>query len=56
MSAIVFGQTDGGAKQDTLSKFDKFNQKAEKLFKYMPAPIITYSTEANSYLLPRAFG
>ena len=48
MSAIVFGQTDGGAKQDTLSKFYKFNQKAEKLFKYMPAPIITYSTEAGN--------
>lgn len=31
-----------------VSKFDKFNQKAEAFFKWAPAPIITYSTEAGN--------
>ncbi len=30
---------------DTLSKFDKFNKKAEELFRVLPFPMITYSTE-----------
>jgi hypothetical protein len=33
---------------DTLSKFDRFNKKAEKLFKIIPAPIVTYSSEAGN--------
>jgi len=33
---------------DSLSKFDKFNKKAEALFKIIPVPIITYSTEAGN--------
>ena len=41
-------QSQEPAQQDTLSKFDKFNQKAEKFFKYAPAPIITYSSEAGN--------
>ena len=35
---------------DSLSKFDKFNKKAEALFKIIPVPIITYSTEAGNTL------
>jgi hypothetical protein len=33
---------------DTVSKFDKFNRKAEALFKIIPVPIITYSSEAGN--------
>ena len=33
---------------DTLSKFAQFNQKAEHLFKIIPVPIISYSTETGS--------
>jgi hypothetical protein len=33
---------------DTVSKFDKFNAKMERAFKILPAPIITYSTEAGN--------
>src|SRR5215203_5965024 len=32
--------------KDTLSKFDKMNAKMEALFKVIPVPILTYSTEA----------
>ena len=32
-------------KKDTLSKFDRFNKKAEHLFKILPVPIYSYSTE-----------
>jgi len=32
--------------KDTASKFDKMNSKMEKLFKIIPVPIFTYSTEA----------
>jgi outer membrane protein assembly factor BamA len=34
--------------EDTLTRFDRFNQKAEKFFKIAPAPIITYSSEAGN--------
>lgn len=44
----VCAQSDSTARQDTLSKFDKFNQKMEAFFKWAPAPIITYSTEAGN--------
>jgi hemolysin activation/secretion protein len=40
-----FAQT---TEQDTLSKFDRFNKSAEKIFKIVPAPIITYSSEAGN--------
>ena len=32
--------------KDTISKFDKMNQKMEKLFKIIPVPIYSYSSEA----------
>ena len=35
---------------DTLSKFDKFNQKAERFFKVFPVPIISYSQEAGNII------
>jgi hypothetical protein len=41
------GQTTTPA-QDTVSSFDKFNRKAEALFKIIPVPIITYSSEAGN--------
>src|SRR5688500_11841549 len=34
--------------QDTLSKFDSFNKKAERFFKVAPVPIVAYSTEAGN--------
>ncbi len=34
--------------KDSLSKFDKFNKKAEAFFKVFPVPIITYSSEAGN--------
>ena len=33
---------------DSLSKFDKFNKKAEALFKVLPFPMVTYSTETGT--------
>jgi outer membrane protein assembly factor BamA len=33
---------------DTLSKFDKFNKKAEALFQVLPFPMVTYSTETGT--------
>lgn len=33
---------------DSLSSFDRFNQKAERFFKVFPVPIVTYSTEAGN--------
>jgi Omp85 superfamily domain len=38
---------DSAAKKDT-SSFDKFNKKAEALFKIIPFPIVTYSTDAGN--------
>ena len=32
--------------KDSLSKFERFNKKAEHLFTYIPAPIFSYSEEA----------
>ncbi|MGC3944319.1 MAG: hypothetical protein QM762_07355 [Chryseolinea sp.] len=49
LTISVFGQADTTvAKKDTLSAFDSFNKKMEKFFKYSPAPIITYSSEAGN--------
>jgi len=36
------------AADDSLSKFDRFNKKAEALFRIIPVPIITYSSEAGN--------
>lgn len=47
-SLITHAQTDSTAKKDTLSKFDKFNKKAEALFKIIPFPIVTYSSDAGN--------
>ena len=47
-SGAAFAQSDTTIKEEDLSKFDKFNKKAEKLFKIIPVPIITYSTEAGN--------
>ena len=42
-------QTDTTAKKkDSLSGFDRFNKKAEHLFKILPVPIYSYSPEAGN--------
>lgn len=47
----TFAQSDTLEKpKDSLSKFDKFNKKAEKLFKIIPVPIVSYSSEAGNVL------
>ncbi len=47
----ILAQTDTPEKpEDSLSKFDKFNKKAEKLFKVIPVPIVSYSSEAGNVL------
>jgi len=46
--ADALAQQDSTTQADTLSKFDKFNVSMEKFFKYAPAPIITYSSEAGN--------
>lgn len=46
-TSTVMAQTDTtSAKKDTLSKFDSFNAKMERLFKIIPVPIYSHSTEA----------
>ncbi len=50
---VLFGFQQGFAQSDTiptdsLSGFDRFNAKAEALFKIIPVPILTYSTEAGN--------
>jgi hypothetical protein len=44
----VFAQNTSPAPQDTLSKFDRFNKKAEAFFKVAPVPLIAYSTDAGN--------
>ncbi len=34
--------------EDSLSKFDRINKKAEKLFKILPFPMVSYSTETGT--------
>ncbi len=47
----IIAQTDPPKEsEDSLSKFDKFNKKAEALFKIIPVPIVSYSTEAGNVL------
>jgi outer membrane protein assembly factor BamA len=43
---FTFGQDSTAVKTDSLSKFDATNQKMEKLFKIIPVPLYSYSTEA----------
>lgn len=46
-SNAVFSQTDSTqTSTEKPSKFDEFNKKAEKLFKIIPVPLYSYSTEA----------
>jgi outer membrane protein assembly factor BamA len=42
----ALSQQPDSSKADTLSKFDATNQKMEKLFKIIPVPLYSYSTEA----------
>lgn len=44
----AFAQSDTTTVKDTLSKFDNFNKKAEHLFKILPVPLYSYSTEAGN--------
>lgn len=44
----VFAQKDTISKKSSPSKFDKFNAKAEALFKILPVPIYSYTTEAGN--------
>ncbi len=43
---FCIAQDSTSAKADTLSKFDATNKKMEKLFKIIPVPLYSYSTEA----------
>lgn len=47
-SQFAIAQTDSTsqATADTLSKFDRFNQKGEKVFQYIPVPIYSHTKEA----------
>jgi len=47
MTISAFAQ-DEKSPTDSLSKFDKFNQKAEKLFKILPVPMYSYSSDAGN--------
>lgn len=47
LSIAIFSQQDTTTVEvDSLSKFDSFNKKAEKLFKIIPFPLYSYSTDA----------
>ncbi len=41
-------QSDSATAPKPLSKFDKFNAKAENLFKVMPVPLFSYSLDAGN--------
>lgn len=47
-TVLVFSQPVNEMVKDIVSEFDRFNQKAEALFKVLPVPIIAYSNEAGS--------
>jgi len=47
-SCSVLAQADSTAKKDSLSGFDKFNKKAEALFRILPVPIYSYSPDAGN--------
>jgi outer membrane protein assembly factor BamA len=44
----VVAQDEKSASSDSLSKFDRFNQKAEKLFRILPVPMYSYSSDAGN--------
>jgi outer membrane protein assembly factor BamA len=44
----MYGQQADSTRKDSLSGFDKFNKKAEALFKILPVPIFSYSPEAGN--------
>lgn len=44
----IVAQDSTAEPKDSLSKFDRFNQKAEALFKILPVPLYSYSTEAGN--------
>jgi outer membrane protein assembly factor BamA len=47
VTITAYTQKDSAAApKDSLSKFDRFNKKAEHLFKILPVPLYSYSTEA----------
>jgi len=48
MSLSAIAQDETTSSKDSLSKFDKFNQKAEKLFKILPVPMYSYSSDAGN--------
>ena len=41
-------QDTSSVPKDSLSKFDSFNKKAENLFRILPVPLYSYSTEAGN--------
>jgi hypothetical protein len=43
---FCFAQNTVSAVKDSISKFDRMNQKMERLFKIIPVPLYSYSTEA----------
>ncbi len=48
INAQANADTISVAKTEKVSKFDKFNKSAEHLFKILPVPIVTYSSEAGN--------
>jgi hypothetical protein len=44
----AYAQSDTTATKDSASGFDNFNSKAEHLFKILPVPLYSYSTEAGN--------
>jgi hypothetical protein len=44
----VVPKDSSGVSKDSLSGFDSFNKKAEALFKVLPVPLYSYSTEAGN--------
>jgi outer membrane protein assembly factor BamA len=47
-SLLVFTQPVTEMVKDIVSKFDRFNRKAEALFKVLPVPLVSYSNEAGT--------
>lgn len=41
---------DSAKAKDSTTKFESFNKKAENLFKYIPVPLYSYSTEAGNII------
>jgi hypothetical protein len=47
---LCLAQDTTSVKTDSVSKFDATNKKMEKLFKIIPVPLYSYSTEADIHL------